>query len=373
MKPIFISNISNLEDIRDSIYKLKRNNNAKSILMLSCDANDFSEEDILKLVDIDIPIFGGIFPQIIYNQQHYDQGLLLVGLFEEPHLTILKNISKENMDFDELLDPDLLDEEYKTGLVIVDGFSGSIDKFIDSLFNNYGIELNYVGGGAGSLDMVQKPCIITPEGLLEDAALLAVFKAKSGVGVRHGWEPLSGPYKVSHSEKNRIYMLENKTAFDIYRKVVEEDSGLSINAENFFEIAKAYPFGITKMGAEKIVRDPIVLHSDGSLQCVGSVPQNTFVHILKGNKESLISAADDALLAAENSFENITGNESVFFIDCISRMLYLEDSFQKEIQTIGKQNKTYFGVLTLGEIANNGKDYLEFYNKTAVVALIQNL
>jgi hypothetical protein len=28
----------------------------------------------------------------------------------------------------------------------------------------------------------------------------------------------------------------------------------------------------------------------------------------------------------------------------------------------------FFGILSLGEIANNKTDYLEFYNKTSVVA-----
>ena len=52
-------------------------------------------------------------------------------------------------------------------------------------------------------------------------------------------------------------------------------------------------------------------------------------------------------------------------------MLFLEDSFQEELQAVTRSisgtNITLFGVLSLGEIANTNRDYIDFYNKTCVI------
>ncbi len=373
MKTKFVTGNNLLKQALEAKNTLIHQANTNAILMLGCDENNLTANDYIQLTDSSIPVFGGIFPQIIYGNKNYLQGVLLIGLEDIPKISVIKNISNPHLDFEEHLDDSILDEEYKTFFVFVDGFSGRIADFIQGLFNVYGIEMNFIGGGAGSLSMQQKPCIITNEGLLEDAAVVAAMKAGSSIGVKHGWESLSGPYKVSLSAGNLVQMLENKPAFEIYREVVEQDCGDKINAENFFEKAKAYPFGISKLGEEKIVRDPIVVKENGSLLCVGEVPQNTFVDILIGNPNSLIEATRQAVTQAQENTPETTTPKHLFFIDCISRVLFLEDDFSKELDAVADYGLPVVGVLTLGEIANSGRDYLEFYNKTAVVALIENL
>ena len=49
----------------------------------------------------------------------------------------------------------------------------------------------------------------------------------------------------------------------------------------------------------------------------------------------------------------------------------MEDVFLDELEAVKEKNQIVVGALTLGEIANNKKYYLEFYNKTAVIAKIQ--
>ena len=105
--------------------------------------------------------------------------------------------------------------------------------------------------------------------------------------------------------------------------------------------------------------------------CVGEVPQNVFVHILKGKPENLIEASREALDTAMSVINY--DRKLTFFIDCISRVLFLEDDFQKEINTVASSGSLLAGALTLGEIANSGSEFLEFFNKTAVVAIIEDL
>ena len=137
----------------------------------------------------------------------------------------------------------------------------------------------------------------------------------------------------------------------------------------FFSIAKAYPFGIKKLDAEDIVRDPLFKNQNNSLVCVGEVPTDSFVDLLTGNTDSLINSSKIAYERAINSFPDGKEMECVLVIDCISRVLFLEDKIKEELLQTYNNSLHHFGILTLGEIANNGKDYIEFYNKTIVVGI----
>ncbi len=103
---------------------------------------------------------------------------------------------------------------------------------------------------------------------------------------------------------------------------------------------------------------------------VGDLTENSVINILKGEKESLIKASGKA---TDEAIKKCTGEvESVIMFDCISRVLYLEDDFKEELYEVRKHtnNKPLFGALTLGEIANEGDIYINFFNKTCVIAVI---
>lgn len=341
------------------------NEGAKGVMLLSCDANGYTPDTLNPLLlDMPVPVFGGIFPQILYGDQRLEKGSVLLGLFTDtPYVQIIENISDPATNISDIVAG--IDEiSFSTMFVYVDAFATAIDKLIDELYFEFGLSNNFIGGGAGSLSFEQKPVVITPQGLLQDAAVLARTAARSTVGVSHGWQRISGPFQITKAQGNTIEELDFAPAFNTYRKVVEQHSGLVFDEGNFFDIAKAFPFGINKLGSENVVRDPISVDEEGALICVGSVSEGEFVDILHGDNHSLISAAQKAGEAVTSS----TTGKGIVLIDCISRVLFLEDAFQQELDAVAGLGEELVGALTLGEIANSGQDYLEFYNKTIVVA-----
>ena len=345
----------------------------QAILIMACDANAFTKEKINPILQkIKKPIFGGIFPEIIHQTDKLEKGTIVAGLTKSADVYLIPNLSDMDVDYEDILDEKITDfQRTKTMFVFVDGLSHRISALIDSLFNIFGLEMNYIGGGAGSLSFVQKPVLFTNEGLMQDAAILALTDIESGVGVNHGWTDVDGPFKVTESDRNVIKTLDWKPAFKVYKEVVEKHSGKIFTDDNFFDIVKGYPFGISKLGAEKIVRDPLSLDENDCLVCVGEVPQDVFVYILKGNTESLINAAQKALSLAVESLKPDVSYKTTFFIDCVSRVLFLNKEFSKELLAVSDESVPLIGALTLGEIANNGKDYLEFYNKTSVIGVFE--
>jgi len=369
MADIIFDPTGSIESFTNNINILSAKN--ESVMILACDANGFKKELIDPiLLKHTISIIGGIFPSIIYNTKKYDQGTLFIGLNDKMQVNIIKDISQKDYD---KLDADMeeqigdFDKSLKTMFVFIDGLTRHIGKCVSVLFDNYGLEINYIGGGTGSLSFEQKPSLFTNHGLIPDALVYAYSKRQSSIGVRHGWKSISGPYQVTKSEATIVKELDYRPAFELYKDVVDQYASEPISEENFFDIAKSFPFGINSVSDAKIVRDPIVLNGM-EMVCVGNVEEGIYVDILQGSRDALVKAAKDA---ADISQENMNfENDFTLFIDCISRVLFLEEDFDNEIKAVYRDNTPLVGALTFGEIANNGRDYLEFYNKTSVVGHI---
>ncbi|WP_045215021.1 FIST signal transduction protein [Desulfonatronovibrio magnus] len=354
------------------LKEVEKHPQVKAIMILACDANGFTPESVDQaLKDCPHPVMGGIFPQIIANAENMEKGTVIAGFFHDMKCSVVQGLSNNDLDLDDAVSESLdgIDCVGKTMFVFVDGLSTRISAFIEGMFNNIGLMPNYIGGGAGSLSFEQKPCLFSSEGLLMDAAILGVSDVASGIGVAHGWHPVSKAIKVTQSEKNKVISLNWEPALQVYSKTIEEHSGSSFADQDFFDIAKAYPLGIVKLDTEMVVRDPIMTE-DNSLVCVGEVPEGSFVYILHGNMESLIQGAVQARDAAVADYSN-HGDSSFFFMDCISRVLFMGQSFENELQAVST-GSFLFGALTLGEIANTGDSYLEFYNKTAVAGILND-
>lgn len=360
-----------LENFIQELNKISTS--SKSVIILSCDSNGYTKDDVdASLKKSNASLIGGIFPSIIYENKKYDQGTVFIGLDDLMQVNSLLDISQKDakeLDYEVEEQTSQFDSSVKTMFTFVDGLTTNIGTSIDVLFDNFGLDINYIGGGSGSLSFEQKPSIFSNQGLLKDAFIYAYSTRESSIGVNHGWESISGPYEVTKSEATVIKELDHKPAFEVYKKVVDSVSGEAILDTNFFDIAKSFPFGVNTMTEEKIVRDPIVLHGT-DLVCVGNVEEGSYVDILQGKSENLINAAKNA---SELSKDEMKFEQSfTIFIDCISRVLFLENEFNNEVLAVHEEGIPLVGALSFGEIANNGRNYLEFYNKTAVIGRIGN-
>lgn len=318
---------------------------------------------------------GAIFPGVLADGQRRDTGVvaLSVPLLHPPILIHgLGGPSPELPNILELVDG--LADIKATAITLVDGLAPNIRGFLSKLYGQLGTAVSYLGGGAGSLSLEQMPCVFTEEGIFQDAALLMLSSLNVRLGVRHGWQRLAGPFAATRANGNTIEQLNWRPAFDVYREQVEQDAGIEFGPDNFFDIAKGYPFGLLKEGQEDVVRDPLLRTEAGALVCVGDVPENAVLSILWGSAETLIEAAAQA---AEDALPPEGAKvHACLFMDCISRAIFLEDKFSQELQVIqdrlesGGLSLAPEGALTLGEVSSRGDGYLEFFNKTAVLGTL---
>lgn len=372
-----------------ALHEVAATPGVQGLLVLSCAGNGFARGDLDPILEsVSLPLVGGLFPAILSGNRKMERGTIVVGLPMPVKVLRITGLNGAGTDFTEQIDAQLeRGNDSSTVLVLVDAFAGRIDRFLESVYTVLGPDRTYVGGGAGSLAMDQSPCLLTNRGMTSGEALVLMVDTPSFLGVSHGWRPLAGPFQVTEVDGVEVKTLDWNTAFTVYRDAIREAAGREITEDTFFEVAKAHPFGISRMQQELVVRDPFSVTPDGSLVCVGAVPKGAFIHILEGDEQSLISAAGEARDKSRRQQERIRGGGGTVsgdpsgpelsapclrvFFDCISRVLFLGDRFAEELQAVHSDASSLVGACSIGEVANSGDAFLEFYNKTAVVADIE--
>ena len=373
---VFLEN-AQIDELAASIAAL-RARGARCVMILACQSECWRSETLSPLLQaLDLPVFGGIFPNIIHGGRRFSRGTLVVGFPAPFEVGIVNRLSLGSGVEKQLgsLTPML---ERAGGLIaLVDGLSSNLEAFVEGLYETVGMRATVVGGGAGYLDLVPRPCLLSGSGMVEDAALLVAIPHGIDRGISHGWQKLAGPFLVTRSHGNVLEELNYSSAYVTYRRLVEAHSGRSFDSEDFFSVSKTYPLGIESVDGEFLVRDPIKQIGD-TLVCVGEVPQNATIYLLKGDAPTLIASAGQAAAEAlaERKLrlnESAPTGYSALLFDCISRVLFLDEAFADELAAIEHAlpgADRIFGALSIGEISSSRGGLIELMNKSTLVSLI---
>lgn len=338
-----------------------KNNNSKKFLLVA----EYTNFDAIDLNDCSFDVVGAIVPFVVYDTDFYNKGIVSYDLDDLDDFTIVKDMSKFKLNKSFF-------EKTNSLLIMLDGLSINITDFLDNVFEITSSDTQIVGGGAGKLTFEKDPIIFTNTESYTNAAIIISLENTLSIGIENGWEYLEGPFLATSTERNVLKSLNFEPAFEVYKKVVEKDCGKKFDDDNFFEIAKSYPLGIVKYDKEIVVRDPIRYDDEGNLVLVGDISQNSTLNILKGKEDELIESSGRAI--EKSCTKKLKKNpKSLILFDCISRSIFLGDRFNEELKIMKDKIQSdvkLSGALTLGEIANNGNEYITFYNKSCVVGVL---
>jgi len=260
----------------------------------------------------------------------------------------------------------------------MDGLADGNQEFLNKTFYRFSQSFKFVGSGAGSLELVQKACIFDKDGIYKNKAIMVFIESNVGIGIKHGYDRIAGPIIATQTDDSRIAELNWENAFDVYASILKDEvSGLDISKDSFFDVSKGYPLGISYKGYEDIVRDPISCTQDGVINCIDDIPENAALYVLRGESQKLINAAKES--CKEAMFVENHNPTHCLLIDCVTRVLFLEDDFNQEIKAASTQIKNKHknldveGILSMGEIATFGNGRLELYNKTFLTSIFYDL
>lgn len=353
--------VKSLSTLKNYVESLSMTSTEKLMILVGEDSSKNLDELMNYLKGKDINFFGGIYSRLLVGSSSLSEGYILqkyepiYDALVFPHLMRFK------------IDPESLSNS--TALVLIDGLSSMMKDLTDTIYNKVGNKVSYIGGGAGFYDLVHRPCIFNNSGIYKDALYICIVKSKVVLSVDHGWKKLDGPFLVTKSRDNILSTLDNYSAFDVYRDVIEDAEGIRIGKEDFFRFAKDHPFGISKTGSSLIVRDPISVNEDHEIICVADIPYNSQVYVLNGNVNSLLSSS---LEIVRKCSANAPNKYVPLLFDCISRAMFLEEKFEEELKNI--QNKLQYqveGALSIGEISSNTNGELVIHNKSTILGLLE--
>lgn len=341
------------EDLKAQLKDLK-NKPIKSLLVLCASASieELKDSYLSLLTSSTIPYFGGVFPNLIYNSKVKNNGIIIIGFdFSIPYSTINLGLDSNQIE-KEIVKFKNKTKNTKTLVSLVSAFGDDKSVFLNALFNNFANLVDYIGAGCGDLSFSNSKCIIGEEKIHKNAAIVASMDKDIEINFTHGWEAKPETYKVTQIQGNEILSINWKPAVEVYMELIQQQITTTVinlnNLENYF---RYFPFGISRMDNDLIIRAPYAFTKRGGILLVDKIDEGEYISLMQGNSDCLINACKKLQSNRKNSIA----------FDCISRLLFHGKNIKQELEAISQDSLV--GAFSIGEIVNTKNSYLEMYNK----------
>jgi hypothetical protein len=323
-----------------------------------------------------IPLLGGIFPALLTPQGFREDGVWLLRLDEMIPAFLLPELNagepegatKIALAVESALEGPDSTSSKPTLYLIFDGLLPNIASIVDSLYLRLADRVNYAGVAAGSETFQSMPCLFDSERVIANGVLGMLLPGNAITVLKNGYAAPERVMTATATEGNRIHSIDWRPAFDTYQEIIRAEYGIDLTRENFYQCGVHFPFGILRANEEVVVRIPVALADDNSLFCVGEVPENAMLVLLRSpNAES--SHCITQLVEGLESANGALRNRGLLTFYCAGRRLHLGSDAARELAELNAQTgiASMAGALTLGEIGStHGWGYPMFHNATLV-------
>lgn len=326
--------------------------------------------------DLGIALSGAIFPALLIDRTFRTDGVLLLPCTQRlPSFLLHLREGESTTDAERIASAalNMLAEQESatrrpTLFLIFDGMLPNIASLLEGIYSRLADRVHYAGVNAGSESFQPMPCLFNEAELSGHGLLALLLPGDSTSVLAHGFRQPERILSATATEGNRIAMIDWRPAFKVYQEIIKAEYGIELTTENFYQYGVHFPFGILRANSEVIVRIPVALAEDGSLFCVGEVPENSMLVLLKSpspNEDGCIAHLAQTL-ASENG--TLLGKKLLTFY-CAGRRMHLGEQVTLELDCLAEACavEQIAGALSLGEIGCTQRDgYPMFHNSTLV-------
>jgi len=280
--------------------------------------------------------------------------------FEKTKLkSVMIDNCSESYEMGRRLAKELVSKDTKLIISFTDGLNCNGEEYVKGL-SSIDDKVLIAGGMAGDNAIFSHTYVISNDRVSFDAAVgVAFINPELHLYSDHSfnWQSIGKEMKITKVDKNRVYTIDNLTAYDIYKKYLGEDV-----ANNLPSIGVEFPL-IIKNKNRVIARAVLVKHDDDSLSFAGDMSQGDIVTFGYGDAEMIINHSSEIQ-------HNMIGKpiETIFVYSCMARRRFMPEYIEDEIKPLQAIAETA-GFFTYGEFFSftNGSQLL---NQTMTIVAI---
>jgi len=189
-------------------------------------------------------------------------------------------------------------------------------------------------------------------------------------GSQGGWDRFGPERRVTKSEDNVLYELDDQPALDLYKRYLGD------HADELPAAGLLFPLEIHEPASpdKRLVRTILAVdEADHSLTFAGDMPEGWTAQLMKANFDRLVDGAERA--AEHSAGENIHQGPTVAFaISCVGRRLVLQERTEDEIEAVADllpDGAGLVGFYSYGELSpHDAGEPCDLHNQTMTLTVI---
>lgn len=324
--------------------------------------------------ELGVPLVGAIFPALIRDGEFLSRGLWLRGFPEMPAHFLLAELAADDMAAGARISAAARDVVGDAGtgecpslFLIFDAMVPKISTILCDVFSALATSVRYAGVNAGSESFQPMPCLFDQDRLVGNGVLGLLLVGEHAV-VEHGYPVAKTLMRAISTTGNRIHLIDNRPALEVYQEIVRAEFGVRLTRENFYDYAVHYPFGVV-LAAGVVVRIPVGFEEDGSIVCVGEVPPNSMLRLIRGPSPESSGCVSALARELAQSSRNVSNPLLTFY--CAGRRMHLGDEANRELEMLRQETGSarLLGALSLGEIGTLEAMGMPEFHNAAIVCL----
>jgi hypothetical protein len=302
----------------------------------------------------EVDLCGAIFPALVTDAGFVTQGVWLLCFEAMPQHFLLADLPNQGssalVTAARKLREELPGQELPTLFLVFDAMVPNISSLPGEVRLQMDPPVRYSGISAGSETFQPMPCLFDRNSLVGEGVLAFMLPKQARTVLNHGYPVSKRLMHATSSDGNRIDRIDKRNAMEVYQEVVLAEYGVTLTPDNFYDHAVHFPFGVVT-AIDVLVRIPVAVQADGSLLCVGEVPPNSLLRLLRAPTLEA-SQCVTHIASAVHKPPGAKPLDSLLTFYCAGRRMHFGSDSVQELSLLKTASgaKKLCAALSLGEI-----------------------